>query len=589
MDADPEAASTVTMDSVLVYLNSVRVNVDGPTYAAFLRTVEDFKASTLSLEDVIREMKRLFRGKDDLIQGFHIFLPPGAGYVNMLTAADEAEEGEGGTAEGTDLASPGSVSPSLPPGTVSPSLPPPNGGLISLRNGVGITLQFLVEGGSEKSLLLSAPAHPLKRLCTQKQQKHNPCATCSFSIAAKERERRWAMCAAPGPDLDVGEVVIKSALGDLYLSAQRAGAGTAVTLALTDNPSLTSARFHWGIVSSDPELALCPCLPSALPPPPLSLSPIPVLSAGVGVNQTEDGPPRMTDALRLFAAQGFVQLPALVDNVRIEACRRVVNHYLGKEGGMTAGGTQTGFTKPRGDLSNHPQVRGLLASPGLHAVLSQLVGGPLNLHLLTNQSGQIALRFPEHAEEPLGGVTGGSQGHMDLGTTWHTDGHRQGRLHPFTVLIGVCLQDHVAPFSGNLLVWPGSHHDIHPCVTSPDGFIDMERLHARVQDSATLQLGGMIEGVASLGDPMQVLARRGDVLLLHPDTAHTGGPNTSCEMRYMVYFRVKHSHTHAHTHSQTGDGAGTGHVSQLSWSEISALHRQDMFIDLPGVKEVLIS
>jgi hypothetical protein len=574
MNADPEA--TLAMDSVLVYLNSVRVKVDEQTYAAFLRTVEDLKASILSLEDVIREIKRLFRGKNDLIQGFHIFLPPDAGYMNLLASADETEESQGEVLEGTELA---------PSGAESPSLPPPNGSLIFIKNSVGITLQMLVEGGSEKSLLLSAPAHPLKRLCSKLPGKLF--ATCSFSITAKERERRWAMCAVPsGPDLDVDKVVIKSALGDLYLSAQRADTGTEVKLVLTDDPSLKSARFHWGIVSSDPELVLRPSPSSALPPP--SPSPPSVLPVGPGVHHAEGDPPRMTaDALRLFADQGFIQLPALVDDARIEACRRVINHYLGKESGMTAGGAQTGFTKPRGDLSNHPNVRGLLASPALHAVLSQLVGGASNLHLLSNQSGQVALRFPEHAEELRGGGAGGSQGHVDLGTTWHTDGHRQGRLHPFTVLVGVCLQDHTTPFSGNLLVWPGSHHDIHPCVTSPHGFIDMKRLHARTQQRQQQPpVGGMAEGVASLGEPMQVLARRGDVLLLHPDTAHAGGPNSSSEMRYMVYFRVKHSHCHSNSsmHSNIGDG-----TQLASWSQISARHRMDMFADLHGVKEALLS
>jgi hypothetical protein len=30
-----------------------------------------------------------------------------------------------------------------------------------------------------------------------------------------------------------------------------------------------------------------------------------------------------------------------------------------------------------------------------------------------------------------------------------------------------------------------------------------------------------------------------DILLLHPDTAHSGGPNRSYEIRKMVYFRLK--------------------------------------------------
>jgi hypothetical protein len=64
----------------------------------------------------------------------------------------------------------------------------------------------------------------------------------------------------------------------------------------------------------------------------------------------------------------------------------------------------------------------------------------------------------------------------------------------------------------------------------------------------------------------------------------------------MVYFRVKHSHSHSHshshghsqssTHSNIGDGS---RLSSSSWPQISALHRKDMFVDLHGVKEALLS
>lgn len=37
-----------------------------------------------------------------------------------------------------------------------------------------------------------------------------------------------------------------------------------------------------------------------------------------------------------------------------------------------------------------------------------------------------------------------------------------------------------------------------------------------------------------LGSPLSVLCKAGDVLLVHPDTPHAGGPNYSPNIRYMV-------------------------------------------------------
>lgn len=58
-------------------------------------------------------------------------------------------------------------------------------------------------------------------------------------------------------------------------------------------------------------------------------------------------------------------------------------------------------------------------------------------------------------------------------------------------------------------------------------------------------------------------------MLLHPDTAHAGGPNISSQIRKMVYFRVKCQH------------------KRWSWSQLERAHMDDMWLDLPGVIEAL--
>ena len=52
-----------------------------------------------------------------------------------------------------------------------------------------------------------------------------------------------------------------------------------------------------------------------------------------------------------------------------------------------------------------------------------------------------------------------------------------------------------------------------------------------------------------------------DVVILHPDTAHTGGPNYSASIRSMVYFRIRHKNL---TDMQEG-------------------FVDNMYIDLPGL------
>lgn len=51
-------------------------------------------------------------------------------------------------------------------------------------------------------------------------------------------------------------------------------------------------------------------------------------------------------------------------------------------------------------------------------------------------------------------------------------------------------------------------------------------------------------------------------MLLHPDTAHTGGPNYSASIRSMVYFRIRHKNL---------AGMQEGFID-------------DMYIDLPGLR-----
>lgn len=58
------------------------------------------------------------------------------------------------------------------------------------------------------------------------------------------------------------------------------------------------------------------------------------------------------------------------------------------------------------------------------------------------------------------------------GRDWHTDGLRQGKMHSFSVLLGIALSSNMeAPNNGNLCLWPRSHTKIHRLSRWPDGKI----------------------------------------------------------------------------------------------------------------------
>ena len=69
----------------------------------------------------------------------------------------------------------------------------------------------------------------------------------------------------------------------------------------------------------------------------------------------------------------------------------------------------------------------------------------------------------------------------------------------------------------------------------------------------------------SLGNPYQLKSKAGDIVLLHPDLAHEGGPNFSHDIRKMVYFRLRIK--------TDGD-----------WEDVVKQHQIDLFGDMKNDK-----
>jgi hypothetical protein len=228
----------------------------------------------------------------------------------------------------------------------------------------------------------------------------------------------------------------------------------------------------------------------------------------------------LTDSQRhAFMRDGFLQIRDVVPMKLVNAALRRINHELGIPGRMVDGGVE-GAGKLAGSVANSPELLSLFSQCDAGAYAEALVGRG---KLVPPRGGQIALRFPELGEP-----------RDPTGTEWHTDGMRQGRRHPFTLLLGITLSNVSEPLAGNFTVFPGSHRSLHKLLRDDgklDGFDDECYRADSVWGDGTLP---------DLGVPVQLLASRGDIVLAHPNLAHRGGLNFSPDVRYQIYFRLKH-------------------------------------------------
>ena len=104
-----------------------------------------------------------------------------------------------------------------------------------------------------------------------------------------------------------------------------------------------------------------------------------------------------------------------------------------------------------------------------------------------------------------------------------TNGVPKGTISNFTALVGVVLSDIPDADMGNLTVWPGSH-------------LQYEQ-YFRDRGPEAL-LNGMPD--VPLSDPVQLTGQPGDAVLCHYQLGHGIAGNSSPDIRYAIYFRLKH-------------------------------------------------
>lgn len=217
--------------------------------------------------------------------------------------------------------------------------------------------------------------------------------------------------------------------------------------------------------------------------------------------------------------QGYAVIPQVVPKEMCKNALRLINEAIGK-----------GFRGDFEHLMSHPQITQLYNNTPIISLISDVLGSHQPV-----LGGQIALRYPGSL------CTNSYENQKDLiaapwwSQCWHIDGFHsegnnnipKGEIYNFSCLIGVLLQDIPEEFSGNLTLFPGSHHVI-------EAYFQKNKF----EQVKKVGLDALVPEIPIAINPFQVTGKQGDIVLCHYQLAHTIAPNLSENIRYAIYFRA---------------------------------------------------
>ncbi|WP_344639619.1 phytanoyl-CoA dioxygenase family protein [Kitasatospora cystarginea] len=212
-----------------------------------------------------------------------------------------------------------------------------------------------------------------------------------------------------------------------------------------------------------------------------------------------------------FRDQGYAVLPDILSAQQVSDWRAAVADYVAQTP-PPAGHTGPYFLWPHFDTPRHRLLK-LYGNSGVGGVIRSFIHHELLLD--EPEFAQLALTIPPHPHRP-------GAPHIDGLTPTEDD----GRPGTFTVLAGVVLTDQQQVDRGNLWVWPGTHL----------------RTGRWLREHGADALRTAIPyPPVELGEPIQVTAPAGSLVLVHYLLAHNIGGHfgtATDERRETVYFRL---------------------------------------------------
>ena len=221
--------------------------------------------------------------------------------------------------------------------------------------------------------------------------------------------------------------------------------------------------------------------------------------------------------LQFFGREGYLLITGVVDEALLAAADDEIDAFLpvhapNMDGTPEADGDGPGRHGWSYDADLLPRCEDVLRQAIL-PVAEQLVA-PFTLDHRFGHT-QIATTVPPYPHIPGGP---------------HIDNHAPGDhvQESFTLLAGVLLSDQSGPQMGNLWVWPASHHD-HARLFHERGVAALRDVWGHVT---------ALDPPFPIGEPVEIVGRRGDLVLAHFLTGHNGGGNQAAHVRRTIYYRL---------------------------------------------------
>eukprot|EP01124_Arcella_intermedia_P018918 TRINITY_DN26042_c0_g1_i1.p1 TRINITY_DN26042_c0_g1~~TRINITY_DN26042_c0_g1_i1.p1 ORF type:complete len:510 (+),score=99.71 TRINITY_DN26042_c0_g1_i1:157-1530(+) len=262
-----------------------------------------------------------------------------------------------------------------------------------------------------------------------------------------------------------------------------------------------------------------------------------------------------------FIRNGYIIIPSVVPRNLVNNALRSINHHLSRDPSENKTPIPRSITSCP-DLVSSKVLMDLFYESPASSYVEQLVGQTNRLLAC-----QIALRYPGDGcmkanikkfggnflennpliggvvNQLLGGDTEESNFVVGPGwkETWHIDGFKEifaGQVQNFTCLVGILLSDLPEELSGNLTLYPGSHHLIEKFFREKGGVLNYLKT---TKPPVIQQIHQEIS--SQLPEPIQVRGKPGDLIICHYQLPHAIAPNISPNIRYCIYFRV-FSHCH---------------------------------------------
>ncbi len=220
---------------------------------------------------------------------------------------------------------------------------------------------------------------------------------------------------------------------------------------------------------------------------------------------------------------GYIIFPGAIAREGVDAAMHAINHSLG-QGIDPAQLTKFNSQSFCPELQDRPELVDLVAGAPVWPLLAsffepETVPAP--------SRAQVALRFPAKP----GAEVRPPRPHVDGYPSQH-NGVAPGTISSFTALVGVLLSDLPLGDSGNFTVWPGTH------LSFAEYFKDRSAEQIYEEANTGVMRGGVPP--IQLPEPKQITGKAGDVVLVHYQVAHSATGNYSPNVRYALFFRLRH-------------------------------------------------